>query len=201
MPKIPTAIEAKHVQLAIDAGLAHDFGESRDYDLVHNNKRYPPKAMIGIAAEYATGQRLHHSDFSSGVASGQACRVLYDLGFQIVEKYSDHDVFAKRLFRPGQAYRRTDLHDQYGGQRQGGISTPKKHPLIFLITGESGSQYGYADGFRDDGTFWYTGEGQVGDMEMVRGNGAILNHKEDGKVLYVFRDLGDGSLQHLAEAE
>ena len=97
MPKIPTAIEAKHVHQAIeavDAGLAHDFGESRDYDLLHDNKRYPPKAIIGIAAEYVTGQPLHPSDFSSGVGSGQACRVLHDLGFQIVGKHSDNEVFA-----------------------------------------------------------------------------------------------------------
>lgn len=73
-------------------------------------------------------------------------------------------------FTIGQEYRRRDLHTVYGGQRQGGISTPQQFPIVLLFTGESGEQYGYGDTFQADGTFWYTGEGQVGDMEMVRGN-------------------------------
>jgi 5-methylcytosine-specific restriction protein A len=90
----------------------------------------------------------------------------------------------------GKTYnRRRDLHDKYGGQRQGGISTPSAHPLIFLFTGESGAQYGYRDGPRPDGTCWYTGEGQVGDMEMVRGNRAIRDHVTDGKQLHLFEDV------------
>ena len=70
-------------------------------------------------------------------------------------------------FIPGKSYRRGDLHDEYGGQQQGGISTPASQPVIFTFTGEQGEQYGYRDGFRADGTFWYTGEGQIGDMEMI----------------------------------
>ena len=38
------------------------------------------------------------------------------------------------------------------------------HPVIFLFTGEQGEQYGYSDDFQTDGTYWYNGEGQVGDM-------------------------------------
>ncbi len=51
----------------------------------------------------------------------------------------------EQLFIPGHMYRRRDLHAQYGGQRQGGISTPKRTRMIFLITGQSGLQHGYAD--------------------------------------------------------
>jgi hypothetical protein len=43
------------------------------------------------------------------------------------------------VFSPGQVYRRRDLHETFGGQRQGGISTPAKAPFIFLITGDSGN--------------------------------------------------------------
>ena len=204
MPKIPQEIQAEHVRQTIEAfdrAIDHDFGESRDYDLLLNGKRYPPKAVVGIAAEYATGNRLHPSDFNSGVGPGQACRVLHDLGFLIAAKGSDDDVFTKIIFVPGKVYRRRELHEQYGGQGQGGISTPRDYPVVFLITGESGRHYGYADGFRADGTFWYTGEGQVGDMEMVRGNAAILNHKAQGKALHLFRDVSGGDLQYVGEAE
>lgn len=104
-------------------------------------------------------------------------------------------------FEIGHVYdRRDDLHGHYDGQQQGGISTPADHPLIFLFTGASGSEYGYEDEFRPDGTFWYTGEGQVGDMSMVRGNRAICDHAADGKELHLFEAIGDGDVRYIGQA-
>ncbi len=51
------------------------------------------------------------------------------------------------MFAQSQEYRRRDLHDQLGGQRQGGISTPADQSIILLFTGNSGEQYGYSDGW------------------------------------------------------
>ena len=37
-------------------------------------------------------------------------------------------------FKIGQGYnRRNDLHENYGGQHQSGISTPSNHPLIYFF--------------------------------------------------------------------
>jgi 5-methylcytosine-specific restriction protein A len=65
---------------------------------------------------------------------------------------------------------------------------------VFLFTGSSGGQYGYSDGWQDDGTFAYTGEGQVGDMQFIRGNAAIRDHAKNGKDLFLFEETkgGDG---------
>jgi 5-methylcytosine-specific restriction protein A len=49
------------------------------------------------------------------------------------------------MFEIGKVYRRADLHAEFKGQEQGGILTPGKFPLIFLITGEAGLGYGYHD--------------------------------------------------------
>jgi 5-methylcytosine-specific restriction protein A len=97
-------------------------------------------------------------------------------------------------FEVGRIYnRRDDIHALFGGQRQGGICTPSGAPYIFLFTGESGEQYGYGwDGWNEDGVYLYTGEGQVGDMQFVRGNKAIRAHLEDGKDLLMFEILGKG---------
>jgi 5-methylcytosine-specific restriction protein A len=103
------------------------------------------------------------------------------------------------MFEVGHRYRRRDLHAQYGGQRQGGISTPVSHPLIMLVTGESGTAYGYTDGWEDDGTFRYFGEGQVGDMSFVRGNRAVLEHAAAGRELHLFEDLNDAHLRYVGE--
>jgi len=78
------------------------------------------------------------------------------------------------------------MNQRFGGQRQGGISTPAKVPVVFLIAGDSGKQHGYPDEWTDDGIFLYTGEGQHGDMKFVGGNRAIRDHQKNGKALHVF---------------
>ena len=97
------------------------------------------------------------------------------------------------MFEVGKIYdRRQEIHGRYGGQRQGGISTPREWPMVFLFTGESGEQYGYRDGWDENGVFLYTGEGQLGDMGFVRGNRAVRDHALEGKDLHLFRALGKG---------
>jgi 5-methylcytosine-specific restriction protein A len=54
-------------------------------------------------------------------------------------------------------YHRRSLHNQYGGNPQGGISNCRNHPIIFIFTGSSGEQYGYEDGWDKDGYIRYTG--------------------------------------------
>jgi 5-methylcytosine-specific restriction protein A len=106
---------------------------------------------------------------------------------------SGPDLGAVASYEVGRIYhRRNDIHARFGGQRQGGISTPSGVPYIFLFTGESGEQYGYRDGWNEDGVYLYTGEGQVGDMQFVRGNRAIRAHLADGKDLLMFENLGRG---------
>lgn len=98
-------------------------------------------------------------------------------------------------------HRRRDIHAAFGGQQQGGIATPKAAPLIFAITSETGTAYGYHDRFNSDGSFWYTGEGQVGDMQMLRGNAAIAHHAADGKQVLLFEELPQSGLRFLGEVE
>jgi 5-methylcytosine-specific restriction enzyme A len=104
------------------------------------------------------------------------------------------------VFEPARVYRRQDLHESYGGQRQGGISTPAGFPLIFLFTGASGEQYGYRDGWDETGEiFRYSGEGQAGDMVWVRGNAAIRDHASSGKDLHLFEADGRGHAKYIGQ--
>lgn len=96
-------------------------------------------------------------------------------------------------FEVGRVYhRRRDIHARFGGQQQGGIITPSEHAVVIIITGEEGLEHGYADRYRPDGAFEYFGEGQVGDMTLIRGNRAIANHSADGKSLLLFRMTKSG---------
>lgn len=102
-------------------------------------------------------------------------------------------------FEAGRIYnRRRDIHARFGGQQQGGIITPAGHPVVIVITGEEGLQHGYADRYRDDGVFEYFGEGQLGDMQLTRGNAAIAHHTEAGKSLLLFKMAAPG-LRFVAE--
>lgn len=93
-------------------------------------------------------------------------------------------------FEIGALYNRTrDIHEVFGGQKQGGISTPSDSEFIFLFTGEAGKAHGYDD-FADEEGFHLYGEGQSGDMQFVRGNLAIRDHGRNGKRLLLFQSLG-----------
>jgi hypothetical protein len=59
----------------------HGFAPTTTYDLVWDDRQYPPKAILGTAYEFATGQRLSSGDFEGGKSG--AVRVLGNLGFTV----------------------------------------------------------------------------------------------------------------------
>jgi hypothetical protein len=63
---------------------AHGFGPTTTYDLIWDGGRYPPKAILGTAYEFAAGQRLAPGDFEGGKSG--AVKVLGNLGFTVQEK-------------------------------------------------------------------------------------------------------------------
>jgi hypothetical protein len=63
---------------------AHGFGPTTTYDLVWDERRYPPKAILGTAYEFATGQRLAPTEFEGGKSG--AVTVLRKLGFTVQSK-------------------------------------------------------------------------------------------------------------------
>ena len=100
-------------------------------------------------------------------------------------------------FVPRQHYRRAALHDRYGGQRQGGISTPAQSPIILLFSSPRGADFGYRDGWTSEGLYLYTGEGQRGDMTLSRGNAAIAEHADAGRDLHLFEAAGKGFVEYV----
>lgn len=90
MPQsIPAGLTREHVLKTLsdlDAGMEHPFGSPTGYELIHNEKRYAPKAVIGLACRYSLGRMLLPEEFSGGEAPGQANFVLRKLGFTVVKK-------------------------------------------------------------------------------------------------------------------
>ncbi|MTI15572.1 HNH endonuclease [Sansalvadorimonas verongulae] len=106
------------------------------------------------------------------------------------------------MFEVGKEYhRRSEIHGIYRGQAQGGISTPKEHPVVFVFTSDEGAKHGYKDEYREDGIFWYTGEGQKGPMRMESGNKAIRDHKKNNKTLHIFEYTKRAYVRYVGVAE
>jgi hypothetical protein len=63
---------------------AHGFAPTTTYELVWDERRYPPKAILGTAYEFATGRRLASGDFEGG--NSGAVKVLERLGFTVQER-------------------------------------------------------------------------------------------------------------------
>jgi hypothetical protein len=93
------------------------------------------------------------------------------------------------------------IHDEYGGNRQGGISPSAKVPYIFIFSGKSGAQYGYNDRWDNHNIFTYTGEGQEGDMQFIKGNLALKDHLNRGKRIFLFEIEGGGMVKFVSEME
>ena len=84
MPSLPDTITRDHILAALaafDGGSAHRFADSTGYDLLYEGRRYPPKAIVGIAARAVTGVEHGPEDFSgararsaSGFSNGRDSR-------------------------------------------------------------------------------------------------------------------------------
>lgn len=104
-------------------------------------------------------------------------------------------------FIPGIKIRRSSIHDQYGGSRQGGITPCAKFPYIFIFTKAGGSRHGYKDYWDNENVFSYTGEGQKGDMQFIKGNLALREHLNNGKRVFLFKYLQSGYVEFEGELE
>lgn len=144
---------------------------------------YPVKKIVSLATGIAVGE------FSGGHPTNS---YLEKRGFTIVELPRGKGAPVLQ-FTPGAVYdRKTEINGPFGGSLQNGIAASATYPAIFLFTGDSGEQYGYADHW-EDGAFFYTGQGQRGPMTLTRGNRAIAEHANDGRALHLFKSRGKGN--------
>src|SRR6516165_5046160 len=75
---------------ALERGEVHAFGPSIFYEVLEGGRRYPPKAVVGLAARRVLGRALRPDEFSGGEESW-AFRLLRDRGFNIVKKLGSGD--------------------------------------------------------------------------------------------------------------
>ena len=87
---LPSSISRESVLEAIakfNKGVEHGFADSTKYDLVHEGRSYPPKAILGLALEISNGDQWGPEDFSGGINS-KCVRLLELAGFSVESKLS-----------------------------------------------------------------------------------------------------------------
>ena len=93
----------------------------------------------------------------------------------------------------GDVVTRRTVHAAYGGQEQSGIVTPRSIRDILIFTDPISSvRYGYDkfEGLDEDGSYWYTGQGQRGEQTFRLGNLALRDAAAGGRTIRLFRTAG-----------
>lgn len=99
--------------------------------------------------------------------------------------------------RVGDVARRQVIHKRFGGQRQGGISTPANTKLVLLWPNSTGSSHGYDyDGWKTDGSYHYTGQGRFGDQRFTPNNQALL---EPGNEIHILEEAADTVVRYVGQ--
>lgn len=96
---------------------------------------------------------------------------------------------------PGTVTTRAVVAGRFGGSPQNGIAPSSSTPNVMIYSDPaSGRKHGYNfDGWGPDGAFYYTGDGQRGDQEFIRGNKTIRDAESQGKTLRVFEAVEGAS--------
>lgn len=90
---------------------------------------------------------------------------------------------------PGTTLPRRELHARHGGGWYGGMEPAvKSNSMLLFSKPAAGEAFGYVyDGWQEDGTFHYTGDGQVGDQSPDEGgNKSLLSAADLGRTIRLF---------------
>ena len=112
---------------------------------------------------------------------------------------------------PGSSIKRTELHERFKGEVQGGISVSSLLPVVMLFSVAksqsvrgghelwSKEQHGYSDGWAssDHRLLLYMGQGTVGDQSPdQRGNRSVIRHVHEGRDIRLFTP-SSGTVQYV----
>ncbi len=86
----------------------------------------------------------------------------------------------------GSVFARSDLHDRFAGNRQKGISVSTRESVILLFHTREPSRQFYSDGVDEDGIYWFSGEGRIGDMQWNSENTQLRDAAETPRSLLLF---------------
>lgn len=163
-------------------GLVPTYQDSTVYDLLVDERRYPPKAILGLAAQELLGYEFPSSKFSGGLKS-PCFKILETLGFSIVTK----DVPLRLL--PHHLYSREEVAAILApeasfttGSGSWGLSgiiskAPGERDFVFFVTLGMHESNDYDDALTEDGLLiWKSQNQQTPDSPQIQ---RLVEHDEN----------------------
>lgn len=194
-----TTLESYSAETAASYG----FADSTDFDLVHEGSRFPPKAVLGLAAARSVGRPLTSDEFSGG--KGSPCfRILEDLEFIISQKPSGDSIpLAVQTLEQFQPYSREEIAAIFepevkfvrGAGRwgiPGLVETPKDSGnFVFMVTlGKPSDGNPYQDALTLDGyLIWESQTQQNFESKSIR---KLLVHDAETRTIQLFLRAKEG---------
>jgi putative restriction endonuclease len=177
----------------IDLGHASKFSDSTKFDVVYQDKRYPPKEVVGLALEELHGRQFVPEDFSGGENS-ECFKTLKRCGFEITTKIQFGNILGiveGTVFPNYQALNSSGVHRQ----RIAGIAYTLSMGADSIVV---------SGGYEDDQDFGdeiiYTGQGgrddsgkQTANQTLTRGNLALAKNEIDNVPVRVIRGAHKGN--------
>ncbi|MCZ0750108.1 DUF3427 domain-containing protein [Aeromonas enteropelogenes] len=163
-------LTAEHVLHAVETfermgGDVPTYKHSTTYDLLIDGRRYPPKAILGLAAQDLLGHEFPSSKFSGGLNS-PCFNILDKLGFTIVPKSTalrlvPHHLYSREevasIFAPGKPF--TPGAGSWG--LSGIISNaPGERDFVFFVTLRVYESNDYDDALTADGYLIWKSQNQ-----------------------------------------
>lgn len=191
---------AEHDQLGAAAFLdKYNFKTARTYFLVHSDRRYDSKAIVGAAHGFQHPHLgpLLASQFSGGEAT--VARLLERLGFT-VERLAE--TRSLPVLETGRVYKWEELAALFGFKEAylgaaGGMVPRPEHDAVLLITHPGGGRsFDYEDYWEGEDLI-YTGRGKKGDQVLEGANADVADNR---RRLLVFENSGPKSLRFRGQA-
>ncbi len=195
------------LEVLMDFSLAaagqHGFADSTDFDLIFEGHRYPPKAVLGMAAASVVGRPLTSDEFTGGEKS--VCfKVLEHLGFEIKPKILSvgSPTVGPYPFIVGHDYQRKDvlktvgMDDPGGGNWYTGYVSHGPDWFIFCNIGVSGrTGHDYQNRFQGDDLLWFgkthSSVRQPSIQRLLRPDGhTYIFYRDDNQKPFTFAGVG-----------
>lgn len=155
---------------------------STRYDVLHpdDGAAFPPKLVLSIAMEVATGQPLPRTEFSGGEQTNAPLR---ELGFEIVEKTAPRMAATPDDLPPGSVLTNDELSQVFGVGNAGGMRWSSIHQHLVIIADHTKSLY---DDRWEGNVLHYTGMGQAGNQTLSGQNKRLADQRLSGINVFLF---------------
>ncbi|MDJ0391637.1 HNH endonuclease [Roseomonas sp. E05] len=162
---------------------------STRYDVLRpdDGTPFPPKLVLSIAAELASGKALPRTAFSGGEETNAVLRAL---DFSVVEKGRWGGSETPDALHPGDVLTNDQLSRVFGVGNAGGMRWSSARGCLMVIADHTKALY---DDRWEENVLHYTGMGRIGHQQLEGQNKRLAEQRETGVPVHLFEVFRRGS--------